>query len=100
MQPARRRAFAALFAFGFSLTSLAAAESPRAVRVAVKNLTCTMCAGKIKKALLAEPGIERVEASVPDQRFTLAVQGPGPDDARLRALVEHEGVVVIGIQRD
>ncbi|MBM4363791.1 MAG: heavy-metal-associated domain-containing protein [Deltaproteobacteria bacterium] len=103
MQTQRRRTVAALIAFlAFGLAELdsAAAQPTRTVRVAVKGLACMMCAGKIKKALLAEPGIEKVEASLPDQRFTLTVQGPGPDDARLRALVEQDGVVVVGILRD
>jgi copper chaperone CopZ len=96
----RRRALVALVGVCVSLAAAASAESGRTVRISVKNLSCMMCAGKVKKGLLAEPGVERVEASVPDQRFTLTVQGPGPDDARLRGLVEREGVVIVAIQRD
>lgn len=96
----RRRALVAIVGLCSSLAVSAWAESARTVRVSVKNLVCMTCAGKIKKGLLAEPGVEKVEASVPDQRFTLAVRGAGPDDARLRGLVEHEGVVVVAIERD
>jgi copper chaperone CopZ len=76
------------------------AEETRTVRVAVKNLVCPKCAGKIAKGLLAEPGIESVDSSVPEQRFTLGVKGAGPSDARLKELVEHEGVSVVSIRRD
>ncbi len=102
MHAFRRRALAALAALALTLTlaPTADADPARSVRVAVKNLSCAMCAGKIRKALLSEPGVGAVDASVPDQRFTLAVQGQGPDDARIRALVERDGVVVMGIQRD
>lgn len=100
MHTLRRRALAALVGLALSLPSTALAEASRTVRVSVKNLPCVMCAGKIKRALLAEPGVEKVEASVPDQRITLTLQAPGPDDARLRTVIERDGVVVVGIQRD
>jgi copper chaperone CopZ len=100
MHARRRRAIATLIALAVTLATTAGAEAPRTVRVSVQNLACMMCAGKIKKALLTEPGVEKVEASVPDQRFTLTVQGAGPDDARLRGVVERDGVVVVAIQRD
>ena len=100
MHAPRRRALAVLTGIALTFAAAASAEPAHTVRVSVKNLACMMCAGKIKKGLLAEPGVEKVEASVPDQRFTLAVQGAGPDDARLRVLVEREGVVVVAIQRD
>jgi copper chaperone CopZ len=100
MHSRRRRAISTLVALAVTLATAAGAEVPRTVRVSVKNLACMMCAGTIKKALLSQPGVEKVEASVPDQRFTLTVQGPGPDDTRLRTVVERDGVVVVGIQRD
>ena len=89
-----------LAAFALAVAPLAHAEGARTVRVAVKNLVCTMCAGKITKGLLAEPGVEKVESSVPEQRFTIALKGAGPTDARLKELVEHDGVTVVGIVRE
>jgi copper chaperone CopZ len=100
MASLRRRALAAALAACLLAVAAAAAEATATVRVTVKNLACPRCAGAIRKALLAEPGVASVDASVPDQRFTLAVRGAGPDDARLRAVVERDGVVVVGIQRD
>lgn len=94
----RRRAL--LVAFALTLAPLAHAESSRTVRVAVKNLVCTMCAGKITKGLLAEPGVEKVDASVPEQRFTIRLSAAGPTDARLTELVEHDGVKVVSITRE
>ncbi len=89
-----------LATFAVAVAPRAHAEGTRTVRVAVKNLVCTMCAGKITKGLLAEPGIEKVESSVPEQRFTIALKGAGPTDARLKELVEHDGVTVVGIVRE
>lgn len=94
----RRLVLAATLAL--ALAPHAQAQEIRPVRVNVKNLVCPKCAGKIAKGLLAEPGVERVDSSVPEQRFTLGVKGTGPSDARLKELVEHEGVAVVTIVRE
>lgn len=94
----RRHAIA--FALTLSLSSLVQAEELRTVRITVKNLVCPRCASKITKSLLAEAGVERVDSSVPEQRFTVALRGAGPSDARLKELVEHDGVTLVAIVRE
>jgi len=78
------------------LASPALADS---VTVKVDGMVCAFCATGLEELFTDEPGVEKVHVDLDASQVHLSTADKGPDDARIKALVEKAGFTTSGIER-